>query len=104
MLRPVVVAIALFAALPEAAAFCSSPSPPSKPWGGPPGPPHCSNYGDLSNCSQSAVDRYRSQIEEYIDDMQEYADDAADFAEDAYDYAKCRADDAVDDWNRFIGR
>ena len=104
MLRSVVFAIALLAVLPEALAFCSEPSAPSAPWSSPPSAPFCGNFGDLSGCDQWEVDRYRNEVEDFIDEMQSYADDAAVFADEALAFAQCMADDAVREWNQFVGR
>ena len=88
----------------EAFAFCIEPSPPSPPWGSVPSPPFCGTYGDLSNCSEWEIGNFRSEIEDYIEKMKNYADDASEFTGEAVDFTKCQIDQAVEEWNNFIGR
>ncbi len=72
--------------------YCSEPS---APLGGVPSKPFCGSLGDLSDCDQWDIDRYKREIEEYIDEMREYA-------EDAIEYAQCEQEEATQEWNRFI--
>jgi hypothetical protein len=36
--------------------------------------------------------------------MDAYSDKVEQYARDAFDYARCRSDEAVDNWNTFIGK
>ena len=106
MHRYLVIAALLWAVQSAPAlAYCTEPSAPSGPRSyGPPSPPVCGSYGDLSGCSRWEVENYRNDLEAYMRDMRAYANDASDFADRVVDYANCEMDAAVDEWNRFIGR
>ena len=103
MLRSVVFAIALFASVSEVAAFCSEPRAPGAPRVSPPSPPYCGSFGDLSGCERWEIDSYRNEVNAFIEEMQFYSDEAAAFASRARDFAQCMADEAINEWNRFVG-
>ena len=92
MRRVLTLAIVFLLVGPTSAlAYCTEPRAPSGPRSyGPPSPPVCGSYGDLSGCSRWEVEDYRSDLEAYMRDMRAYAN--------------CEMDAAVDEWNRFIGQ
>lgn len=82
---------------------CFAPSPPSQPWAHEPRTPACSIDGSGYNpCTEVDISRFRSDVESYIESMERYAEKAVRFANDANDYASCKANEAVDKWNRFV--
>lgn len=102
-------------AVPETVmGFCfepSPPSPPSAPFVTLPGKPFCADYaGGVGDCSQWEIDSYQADIKRYIRawdsytmEVQRYHQDATQYAEEALEFANCQANEAVSEWNGFVG-
>ena len=76
-------------------AFCSEPSAPSAPYGGPPDAPYCFNeWNKTHTCDSYEIDSWIDEVNDYIRGMANYAEEAQAYANDAVAFAQCQIDAA----------
>jgi hypothetical protein len=85
--------------------YCTKPyaRAPQMPWTDPPSPPACISYGDVSQCEDWELRKYREETEEFIISMQRYADEVRNYANEAAEYTECLAREAEAEYNSNMG-
>ena len=86
--------------------YCTKPyaSAPQMPWTDPPAAPNCIRYGDVSQCEDWELQRYRDEMKDFIFSMERYAEEVREYARESAEYTECMAREAEAEYNRNMGR
>lgn len=94
----------LLLSVSPAAAYCSEPDTPTRPYldkPRPPDKPFCYNeYSNTHTCSDWEIDSYNSEVEsfnrkmrQYQSEVEDYIQSLSNYVEEVVSYAKCEAND-----------